>query len=249
MLQYIQQSLHQLADPARAESSQRFFKTDDWDYGAGDQFLGIRVPEIRKVAKSYRQKTTLDDIAHLLVSLVHEHRFAATELLCFHFTAKHPVYSQEQIINFYVTHLEGINNWDLVDNSAYSLLGDRLKDKKDRSILYDFARSGSLRKMRIAMIATMAFLREGQLDDTYDVAEILLVYQIKKDPKHEFGWRGGRELTNKAVGWLLRETRYKDTERLRNFLTRHISYLPRTMLRYAIEKMDEQERKQWLVKK
>jgi len=97
------------------------------------------------------------------------------------------VYSQEQIINFYVTHLEGINNWDLVDNSAYSLLGDRLKDKKDRSILYDFARSGSLRKMRIAMIATMAFLREGQLDDTYDVAEILLVYQIKKDPKHEFG--------------------------------------------------------------
>lgn len=247
--QGIVDALQQLADPERARNLQRFFKTGAGEYGAGDQFLGIKVPEVRKVAKQYRSQTTFEDIERLLQSPIHEHRFVATELLYFHFTAKQPVYSQKQIMDFYLTHLDEINNRDLVDNSAYCLLGEWLKDKKERKMLYTFACSGELWKMRIAMVATMAFVRLGQLDDTYAIAEILLAYQLKKDPKSEFGGRGGRELTNKAVGWLLRETRYKNQERLRAFLDHHAAVMPRTMLRYAIEKMNAGERKQRMERK
>ncbi len=231
-----------IADAERAVRSQWFFKTRPGEYGHDDQFWWISVPDLRKIAKQERSTTTLADIKKLFTSEIHEHRFIAWELLHFHYQAKHPVYTKQACIDFYLDNIDTCNNRDLVDNTAYSLLGNRLLDKQDRSILYDLASSKQLWRMRIAIVSTMAFVRSWEVEDTYAIAELLLAHQMSIHPVAELGGRTGRELTNKAVWRLLRESWYVDQDRLDTFLHTHASTMPRTMLRYSIEKMSEHER-------
>lgn len=223
-------------DPRQVEGLMRFFKTGKGQYGEGDRFLGIKVPVTREVVKHCWQKTTFEDLETCIRSEYHEMRLAALLTLVQIF--KHAMKDealQKRCIDFYLTHTEFINNWDLVDLSCYELLGSWLLDK-DRSLLYDLARNGkNIWEQRIGMVSTMQFLRHGQLDDTYAIAEIFLA---KPKPLHD--------LLQKAVGWLLREAGKRDEQRLKNWLATRYQVMPRTMLRYAIEKFSEEERQQYL---
>ena len=223
-------------DPSQVEGLSRFFKTGKGQYGEGDQFLGIKVPVTREVVKQCWQQTSLDDLETCIHSEYHEMRLAALLTLVQIFKhAKKDITLQQQCIDFYLTHTEFINNWDLVDLSCYELLGTWLLDK-DRTLLYDLARNGkTIWEQRIGMVSTMQFLRHGQVDDTYAIAEIFLA---KPKPLHD--------LLQKAVGWLLREAGKRDEQRLKDWLSTRYQTMPRTMLRYAIEKFTEEERLQFL---
>ena len=223
-------------DPAQVKGLSRFFKTGKGQYGEGDQFLGIKVPVTREVVKQCWQETSFDDLEVCVRSEYHEMRLAALLTLVQIFKhAKKDVALQKHCIAFYLAHTEFINNWDLVDLSCYELLGVWLLDK-DRSLLYDLARNGkTIWEQRIGMVCTMQFLRHGQLDDTYAIADIFLA---KPKPLHD--------LLQKAVGWLLREAGKRDEQRLKDWLSTRYQNMPRTMLRYAIEKFPEVERKSYL---
>jgi 3-methyladenine DNA glycosylase AlkD len=219
-------------DPSQVEGLSRFFKTRKGQYGEGDLFLGIKVPITREVVKQCWQKTSFDDLETCIVSEYHEMRLAAllTLVQIFKHTKKDKAL-QQQCVDFYLAHTQYINNWDLVDLSCYELLGAWLLDK-DRTLLYDLARNGkTIWEQRIGMVSTMQFLRHGQLDDTYAIAEIFL---NKSQPLHD--------LLQKAVGWLLREAGKRDEQRLKEWLRSRYQTMPRTMLRYAIEKFSEEER-------
>ena len=223
-------------DPSQVEGLSRFFKTGKGQYGEGDRFLGIKVPVTREVVKQCWQETTFDDLETCIASEYHEIRLAAllTLVQIFKHAKKNPGV-QQQCIDFYLAHTEFINNWDLVDLSCYELLGTWLLDK-DRTLLYDLARNGkTIWEQRIGMVSTMQFLRQGQLDDTYAIAEIFLE---KPRPLHD--------LLQKAVGWLLREAGKRDEQRLKNWLSTRYKAMPRTMLRYAIEKFTEAERRAFM---
>ena len=224
------------ADPSQVEGLSRFFKTGKGQYGEGDRFLGIKVPVTREVVKQYWQTTSFDDLETCIRSEYHELRLAALLALVQLFKhAKKDVGLQKQCIDFYLSHTEFINNWDLVDLSCYELLGVWLLDK-ERALLYDLARDGkTIWEQRIGMVSTMQFLRHGQLDDTYAIAELFLE---KPQPLHD--------LLQKAVGWLLREAGKRDEQRLKEWLSERYQAMPRTMLRYAIEKFTEEERQQYL---
>ena len=219
-------------DPSQVEGLMRFFKTGKGQYGEGDQFLGIKVPVTREVVKQCWQQTTFDDLETCIRSEYHEIRLAALLTLVQIFKhAKKDRDLQQRCVDFYLTHTEFINNWDLVDLSCYELLGSWLLNK-DRALLYDLARNGkNIWEQRIGMVSTMQFLRHGQLDDTYAIAEIFLE---KPKPLHD--------LLQKAVGWLLREAGKHDEGRLKEWLSTRYKTMPRTMLRYAIEKFKEEER-------
>ena len=223
-------------DPSQVEGLSRFFKTGKGQYGEGDRFLGIKVPVTREVVKQCWQETTFDDLETCIASEYHEIRLAALLTLVQIFKhAKKNTGVQQQCIDFYLAHTEFINNWDLVDLSCYELLGTWLLDK-DRTLLYDLARNGkTIWEQRIGMVSTMQFLRQGQLDDTYAIAEIFLE---KPRPLHD--------LLQKAVGWLLREAGKRDEQRLKNWLSTRYKAMPRTMLRYAIEKFTEAERRAFM---
>ena len=223
-------------DPVQAVNLSRFFKTGKGQYGEGDRFLGVKVPVTREVVKQCWQETTFDDLETCIRSEYHEIRLAALLTLVQVFKhAKKDIALQQQCIDFYLAHTGGINNWDLVDLSCYELLGTWLLDK-DRTLLYNLARDGkTLWEQRIGMVSTMQFLRHGQLDDTYNIAEIFLE---KPKPLHD--------LLQKAVGWLLREAGKRDEQRLKDWLSTRYKSMPRTMLRYAIEKFPEEERKNYL---
>ena len=216
----------------------RFFKTGHGQYGEGDKFLGIKVPTVREVVKSQWQNASFDDLKECVTSEYHEMRLAALLTLVQIFKhAKKDVNLQQQCIDFYLANTQYINNWDLVDLSCYELLGSWLLDK-DRKLLYDLARDGkTIWEQRIGMVSTMQFLRHGHLDDTYNIAEIFLG---KPQPLHD--------LLQKAVGWLLREAGKRDEQRLKDYLSTRYKTMPRTMLRYAIEKFPENERKSYLEK-
>ena len=223
-------------DPSQVEGLSRFFKTGKGQYGEGDRFLGIKVPVTREVVKQCWQETTFDDLETCIASEYHEIRLAAllTLVQIFKHAKKNPGV-QQQCIDFYLAHTEFTNNWDLVDLSCYELLGTWLLDK-DRTLLYDLARNGkTIWEQRIGMVSTMQFLRQGQLDDTYAIAEIFLE---KPRPLHD--------LLQKAVGWLLREAGKRDEQRLKNWLSTRYKAMPRTMLRYAIEKFTEAERRAFM---
>jgi 3-methyladenine DNA glycosylase AlkD len=223
-------------DPSQVEGLSRFFKTGKGQYGEGDQFLGIKVPVTREVVKQCWQNTSFDDLETCVVSEYHEMRLAALLTLVQIFKhAKKDKALQEQCIEFYLSHAQYINNWDLVDLSCYELLGTWLLDK-DRTLLYDLARDGkTIWEQRIGMVSTMQFIRHDQLDDTYAIAEIFLT---KPQPLHD--------LLQKAVGWLLREAGKRDEQRLKDWLSIRYKSMPRTMLRYAIEKFSEEERQQFM---
>ncbi len=216
----------------------RFFKTGPGQYGEGDKFLGIKVPTIREVVKECWNATSFDDLQECVSSEYHEIRMAGLLTLVQIFKhAKKDKTLQQQCIDFYLANTQYINNWDLVDLSCYELLGVWLLDK-DRNLLYNLAKNGqTIWEQRIGMVSTMQFLRHNQLDDTYNIAEIFLA---KPQPLHD--------LLQKAVGWLLREAEKRDEKRLKDWLSTRYKTMPRTMLRYAIEKFSENERKSYLEK-
>lgn len=223
-------------DPSQVEGLSRFFKTGKGQYGEGDLFLGIKVPVTREVVKQCWQTTTFNDLETCIRSEYHEIRLAALLTLVEIFKhAKKDKALQKRCVDFYLSHTEFINNWDLVDLSCYELLGVWLLDK-DRTLLYDLARDGkSIWEQRIGMVSTMQFLRQDQLDDTYVIADLFLE---KPKPLHD--------LLQKAVGWLLREAGKRDEQRLKDWLSTRYQIMPRTMLRYAIEKFSDEERQHFL---
>ena len=211
----------------------RFFKTAPGQYGYGDKFLGIKVPVTRSVVKECWSKVSFDDLEECVTSQYHEQRLAAllTLIEIFSHAKKNPDL-QKRCVDFYLSHTDRINNWDLVDLSCYPLIGTWLLDK-DRTLLYDLARNGrTIWEQRIGMVSTMQFIRHGQTADTYAIADILIGH------KHD--------LIHKAVGWLLREAGKRNTAELKAWLEPRCRTMPRTMLRYAIEKLPEQERIQFL---
>lgn len=221
------------ADPGQVAGLARFFKTGPGQYGEGDRFLGIKVPVTRAVVKENWKETTFQDLEECIVSEYHEVRLAAllTLVEIFSHSRKNPG-RQKECIDFYLSHTAYINNWDLVDLSCYPLLGVWLLNK-DRSLLYDLARNGkTLWEQRIGMVSTMTFVRHGQLQDTFDIADILIGHP--------------HDLIHKAVGWLLREAGKRDQSALIAWLEPRYRTMPRTMLRYAIEKFPEEKRKGYL---
>ena len=223
-------------DAEQAVNLSRFFKTGKGQYGEGDKFLGIKVPTTRDVVKQCWQETSFEDLETCICSEYHEVRLAALLTLVQIFKhIKKDKTLQQQCIDFYLTHTEFINNWDLVDLSCYELLGTWLLDK-DRTLLYDLARDGkTIWEQRIGMVSTMQFIRHGQVDDTYDIADIFLE---KPQPLHD--------LLQKAVGWLLREAGKRDEQRLKDWLSMRYTTMPRSMLRYAIEKFTAEERQKYM---
>ena len=239
------------ADPTQVAGLARFFKTGPGQYGEGDKFLGIKVPVTRAVVKECWKQLDFPALEACIESEYHEVRLAA--LLALVEIYKHAKrfrvkpgmtgISQQACVDFYLAHTGRINNWDLVDLSCYPLLGEWLLDK-DRSLLYELARSGkSLWEQRIGIVSTMTFVRHGQLEDTFTIADILLHHP--------------HDLIHKAVGWLLREAGKKDKAALVAWLTSvmpgseraslpRYAQMPRTMLRYAIEKFTAQERQAFL---
>ena len=225
----IHNDLLQLANEQIAEHSQRFFKTGKGEYGEGDIFLGIRVPLLRKLVKKYRG-ISITEVRKLLHSKFHEERLLAVLMLVQLFkSADESV--QKQVYDLYLENTEFINNWDIVDISASNIVGAHLYEK-DKAPLYDLVQSKNLWERRIAIIATFYFIRQNEFDDTLKLAEILL--NDKED------------LIHKAVGWMLREVGKREIEFEEEFLQEHYKIMPRTMLRYAIEKFPETSRKMYL---
>ena len=220
------------ADPSQVAGLSRFFKTGPGQYGEGDKFLGIKVPVTRAVVKACWNQTDFDELEECIRSEYHEIRLAALLTLVQIFThARKDAALQQRCVDFYLGHTPFINNWDLVDLSCYEILGRWLLGR-DRSLLYDLARDGrTIWEQRIGIVSTMQFIRHGQLDDTYAIADIFI---NKPEPLHD--------LLQKAVGWLLRDAGKRDEERLRRYLKLNGSRMPRTMLRYAIEKFPPEER-------
>ncbi len=224
----VKRELAALENPERARILQRFFRTGVGEYAEGDRFLGITVPEQRQVARAFAHLPTVE-LSKLLASPIHEHRLVALVIL----VARHRRADQEQTLplhRFYLNHLEAINNWDLVDTSAATLVGEHLPG--NQALLAQLTSSSNLWHRRIAIVSTFAELRAGRTALTYQVAVGLL------GDKHD--------LIHKAVGWLLREAGKRDAMELLQFLRRHYARVPRTTLRYAIERLDPADRKRWL---
>jgi len=230
MLETIKKELQDLANEEQAKNLQRFFKTGKGEYGEGDIFLGIKVPLQRDVAKKY-QGLSLPKIQELLKSKIHEHRLTGLIIL----SNKYKEAEEDEranIFNFYLKNTKNINNWDLVDVTAPRIIGDFLFDKK-KNILYDLARSEDLWERRVAIVSTANFIGRGEFEDTLALSEILL------DDEHD--------LIHKAVGWMLRKIGKKDEAVLEQFLKQHYNVMPRTMLRYSIERFPEEKRKMYLL--
>ena len=221
------------SDPAQVAGLARFFKTGPGQYGEGDKFLGIKVPVTREVVKACWKNVGFPELEECVSSEYHEVRLAALLTLVEQFKhAKKAPGKQQECVYFYLSHTKYINNWDLVDLSCYPLLGEWLLDK-DRSILYELAKNGkTIWEQRIGIVSTMTFIRHGQVDDTFAIADILLHHP--------------HDLIHKAVGWLLREAGKRDKSALEAYLAPRYTTMPRTMLRYAIEKFPEQERRRYL---
>jgi len=221
--------LRAFADRERAKFSLRFFKTAPGQYGAGDRFLGIRVPDVRRVAREFRS-LPFDDIRALLASKWHEERLLALVILVLRY-GRASDSERQTIYDLYLASTDRINNWDLVDVSAPQIVGAHLVER-ERSVLYQLSRSNDVWKRMIAVLATQKFIREGELDDTFAIAALLI------DDKHD--------LIHKAVGWMLREAGKRDRARLEEFLDEFARCMPRTMLRYAIERLPNPLRQKYL---
>jgi 3-methyladenine DNA glycosylase AlkD len=226
---HLQRRLASVADPVRAQSSAWFFKTGPGEYGEGDQFIGIRVPVLRKIALEFRD-LSLPAVESLLESRIHEHRLAALEIL----VAQYERGSEEErqrVFDFYLAHTRRVNNWDLVDASAPYIVGAHLRTR-ERDLLYDLAQSANIWERRIAIVATFAFLRDADTRDLFAIAEMLLA------DRHD--------LIRKATGWALREAGKISPKLLIVFLSRNYNRISRTTLRYAIERFAPSVRKQML---
>ena len=227
----IKAELKRLADPDHAMKLQRFFKTGVGEYGEGDVFLGVRVPDQRRISEKFMD-ASFSDVLHLLRSGIHEHRLTALFILTEQFKRGSQEIRQ-QIVNLYLSNTAYVNNWDLVDSSSHKILGEWLVDR-ERCILYQLAESGNIWEKRISIISTFAFINRGDLTDALSLAKILLNYD--------------HDLIHKASGWVLREVGKKDRTVLEEFLLQNYKKMPRTMLRYAIEKLPDNRRKFYLEK-
>lgn len=231
MLSQLQKEMQSLANPKKAKDYARYFKTGKGEYAEGDIFLGIVVPFQRKLNAKYKD-LSLHEIQQLLNSKIHEHRSVALFILACQFK-KADEKKKEAIVRLYLKNTRNINNWDLVDLSAPKILGEYLLDK-DRKVLYKMASSSLLWDRRIAVLATFAFINKNDFKDSLNIAELLL-----KD-KHD--------LMHKAVGWMLREIGKRNQKAEEDFLKKHYREMPRTMLRYAIEKFDDKKREFYMKK-
>ncbi len=227
----LKKELQTKANSSHAKNLQRFFKTGPGEYGEGDVFIGIKVPELRKTAQNFKE-LYLKDLEKLLRSKIHEERMVALFILRIQYEqAAQEGGNTLPYINLYLNNATRINNWDLVDTSAPYILGHYLL-KENREILYTFAKSPNLWKKRIAIISTFAFIKEGEFDDALKIAELLLFED--------------HDLMHKAVGWTLREIGNRKLAVEEKFLKKYYKEMPRTALRYAIEKFPEKKRKSYL---
>jgi 3-methyladenine DNA glycosylase AlkD len=229
MVKKLKRDLQKFANQEKAKILQRFFKTGKGEYGEGDVFIGITVPEQRKVAKKY-QELSLKQLQGLLSSKYHEYRLTSLLILVIKY-ANADESGKREIADFYFKNTSHINNWDLVDSSADKIIGDYLLER-ERSILYKLAKSENIWERRIAIMATFRFIKNNQFKDTLKISELLL--------------RDDHDLIHKAVGWMLRETGKRDMAVEEAFLKKHYKNMPRTMLRYAIEKFDREKRRTYL---
>jgi 3-methyladenine DNA glycosylase AlkD len=227
--QDIKKVLRNLADPAIAEHSARFFKTGKGEYGEGDRFLGIRVPVLREQVRKF-ESVPIREIQRLLLSSFHEDRLCALLLLVRKY-AKGTEQERTDIYELYLKNTKYINNWDLVDSSAHHIVGVYL-EHRDRQPLYQLVESTSLWERRIAIMSTFHFIRKNEFDDTLNLSKRLI--------------NDTEDLIHKAVGWMLREIGKRDLGVEEVFLKAYYQNMPRTMLRYAIERFPEHRRKQYL---
>jgi 3-methyladenine DNA glycosylase AlkD len=223
----IRRELKSMAEPDKAAIMQRFFKTGPGQYGEGDIFIGVMVPQSRRVARKFCQ-LPLGEVRTLLYSHIHEERLVALLILAWSYSSvSSSREKEEEIVKFYLDNIKQVNNWDLVDLSAPNILGAHLVDR-DRRLLYRLATSENVWKRRIAIVATHRFIRNGDFSDTLKIAEMLL------QDRHD--------LIHKAAGWMLREVGKRDAAAQETFLEKHWSVMPRMMLRYAIERLPESKR-------
>ncbi len=226
----IAKALHAAANPAHAAILGRFFKTGPGEYGEGDRFIGLKVPVVRRIVRQFRD-VSMDDAMALVVSPVHELRLAALLLMVQHARQANSA-ERNRIRRLYLLQSRHINNWDLVDLSAPQIVGESLSPD-NIALLRRLARSRDVWERRIATMATFAFIRRNRFEPTLEICEMLL--------------EDGHDLIHKACGWMLREVGKRDPQSLRSFLAKHAATMPRTMLRYSIERVDEAERRTYLV--
>lgn len=236
----VKTALLRVASVEKADILSGFFRTGKGEYGEGDRFLGVVVPEQRKIARkffsergSHSSQSTMAVVRELLRSTYHEERFTALLILVEQYK-RSPDEDRQRLYDFYLEHLDRVNNWDLVDVSAPHIVGAHLLDKNP-SILFTLAESDNLWRRRVAVLATFAFITAGRFEETLSLAERLLVENKER-----------HDLVHKAVGWMLREVGKRDQRALEAFLDRHAVRLPRTALRYAIERFDEAARRNYL---
>lgn len=225
----LKKELRTLADLEKASILQRFFKTQKGEYGEGDIFLGITVPNTRRVAKKYMD-LKLSEIKKILYSKIHEERLCSLLILVDKFGKGNDL-EKSKVFEFYIKNAKQVNNWDLVDLSSPKIVGEYLLDKT-KDILYKFAESKNLWEKRVSIISTFTFIKNHKYEDTFKIAEILM------NDKHD--------LIHKAVGWMLREVGKRSLKDEERFLKKYSKKMPRTMLRYAIEKFPEEKRLEYL---
>lgn len=226
----LRKEIKKQANPKQAAILQRFFKTGKGEYGEGDIFYGIKVPVQRKIVKQFKD-LSLKDLQVLILSKVHEERLIALLILVAQFK-KADETKRKRIFKFYIKNRKRINNWDLVDLSAPNIIGEYLLDK-EKDLLYQFALSNNLWEKRMAILSTFTFIRNSLFEDTLAISQILL------NDKHD--------LIHKAVGWMLREVGKRDLKVEEEFLKQHYKTMPRTMLRYAVEKFPKNKRRSFLL--
>ena len=221
----ITNKLQALSDAEKREIFPKFFKAGKGEYGEGDRFLGVTVPNIRAIAKLHKD-ISIEEIRELIQSEWHEVRLCAL-IIMVEKSKKKDEALRKELFNLYLSQTKRINNWDLVDLSCRFIIGEYLLDKS-RDILYQLAQSPLLWDNRIAIVSTYAFIRKGQLEDTYALSDLMMQHP--------------HDLMHKAIGWMLREAGKRDPERLYDYVMSHRADMPRTMLRYAIEKFSPKER-------
>lgn len=227
----IKLGLQEKGIPEKAAFFPRFFKAMPGEYGEGDMFLGVVVPEQRKIAKSCYSEITLEEITELLLDPYHEVRLTALFMLVYRYQKAKTEETQQKLVDFYLKHMEFINNWDLVDTTCHPILG-HFYFRRDKMLFYDLAKSGNLWKQRIAMISSLYWIKRGEFVDALNLAEILISHP--------------HDLIHKAVGWMLREIGKMNQEVELEFLRKYSKIMPRTALRYSIEKFDQTLRLQIL---
>jgi len=218
-------ALKLVATEERRKVNEWFFKTGKGEYGYGDIFIGVTVPNIRKIAKKFSQEISLKELVELIRNPIHEVRLCALIIL----VNKYKKEDSEKIYQYYLKHLNSVNNWDLVDTSAPYIVGDYLyKNSKKSKILLEFSQSENLWIRRISIVSTLTFIKNNEFNQTLKIAN-LLIYD-------------DHDLIHKAVGWMLREIYKRDESLIKQFLRQNYAQIPRTTLRYAIERMDKEER-------